>query len=103
MRKECLEFGWGDNQSVRTGSPHVLAVLATWRRNAVVAVHNFAAEAQEVTMAIPGAERTPLTNLLTPEHSSPDGRGRHAVALEPYGYRWFRVGPLLDVTTREPR
>jgi len=103
MRKECPEFGWGDYQLVRTGSPHVLAVLATWRRNAVVAVHNFAAEAQEVTLAIPGAERTPLTNLLTPEHSSPDGRGHHAVALEPYEYHWFRVGPLLDVITREPR
>jgi len=52
---------------------------------------------------MPGAERTALTNLLTPEHSSPDARGRHAVALEPYGYRWFRVGSLLDVITREPR
>jgi maltose alpha-D-glucosyltransferase / alpha-amylase len=103
MRKECPEFGWGDYQLVRTGSPHVLAVLATWRRNAVIAVHNFAAEAQEVTLTIPGAEGTALTNLLTPEHSSPDARGRHAVALEPYGYRWFRVGPLLDVITREPR
>jgi hypothetical protein len=52
-----------------------------------VAVHNFAAEAQEVTLDMPGAERTELTNLLTPEHSSPDAHGRHAVALEPYGYR----------------
>jgi maltose alpha-D-glucosyltransferase / alpha-amylase len=103
MRKECPEFGWGDYQLVRTGSPHVLAVLATWRRNAVVAVHNFAAEAQEVTLPIPSAECAPLTNLLTPEHSSPDACGRHAVALEPYGYRWFRVGPLLDVITREAR
>ena len=103
MRKECPEFGWGDYQLVRTGSPHVLAVLATWRRNAVVAVHNFAAEAQEVTLAMPGAERTELTNLLTPEHSSPDAHGRHAVALEPYGYRWFCVGLLLDVITCEPR
>jgi maltose alpha-D-glucosyltransferase / alpha-amylase len=103
MRKECPEFGWGDYQLVRTGSPHVLAVLATWRRNAVVAVHNFAAEAQEVTLPIPSAECAPLTNLLTPEHSSPDACGRHAVALEPYGYRWFRVGPLLDVITWEAR
>jgi maltose alpha-D-glucosyltransferase/alpha-amylase len=103
MRKECPEFGWGDYQVLRTGSPHVLAVLATWRRNAVVAVHNFASEAYEVVLTIPGAERTPLTNLLSPEHSSPDGRGRHTLALEPYGYRWFRVGPLLDIISREPR
>jgi maltose alpha-D-glucosyltransferase/alpha-amylase len=103
MRKECPEFGWGAYQVLRTGSPHVLAVLATWRQNAVVTVHNFAAEAREVKLAIPGAERTPLTNLLAPAHSTPDDRGRHALALEPYGYHWFRVGPLLDVIRREPR
>jgi hypothetical protein len=28
-------------------------------------------EAQEVILPIPGAECAPLTNLLTPEHSSP--------------------------------
>jgi maltose alpha-D-glucosyltransferase / alpha-amylase len=102
MRKECPEFGWGDYQVLRTGSPHVLAVLSTWRRNAVVSVHNFASEACELVVTIPGAERTPLTNLLSPEHSPPDGRGRHTLALEPYGYRWFRVGPLLDIISREP-
>ena len=103
LRKECPEFGWGEAQVLRTGSPHVLAVLASWRGNAVVAVHNFAAEACEVALAVPGAEHTPLTNLLSPEHSPPDRRGRHVLALESYGYRWFRVGPLLDLITREPR
>lgn len=103
MRKECPEFGWGEYQVLRTGSPHVLAVLTTWRQNAVVAVHNLAAEAREVRLAIPGAERMPLTNLLSPAHSTPDDHGRHALALEPYGYLWFRVGPLLDVIRREPR
>jgi len=101
MRKECPEFGWGDYQELRTGTPHVLAVLSTWRRNAVVAVHNFASEAREVVLTIPGAERMPLTNLLSPAHSLPDSHGRHTLALEPYGYRWFRVGPLLDVIRRE--
>jgi maltose alpha-D-glucosyltransferase/alpha-amylase len=103
LRKECPEFGWGDAQIVRTGSPQVLAVLATWRQNAVIAVHNFASEACEVRLTIPDAAHTPLTNLLTPEHSIPDARGRHTLSLEPYGYRWFRVGPLLDLITREPR
>jgi maltose alpha-D-glucosyltransferase / alpha-amylase len=88
---------------LRTGSPHVLAVLSTWRQNAVVTVHNFTDTVCEVTLAIPGAEHTPLTNLLAPVHSTPDERGRHALALEPYGYHWFRVGPLLDIIRREPR
>ena len=87
---------------LRTGSPHVLAGLATWRRNALVAVHNFADAACEVVLTNPGAKRTLLTNLLAPEHSAPDRRGRHALALEPYAYRWFRVGPPLDIICREP-
>ena len=103
MRKECPEFGWGDYRVLRSGSPHVLAVVTTWRKNTVVAVHNFADEACEVVLTIPGAERTPLTNLLSQEHSAPDARGRHAIALEPYDYHWFRVGPLLDLISREPR
>jgi maltose alpha-D-glucosyltransferase / alpha-amylase len=103
MRKECPEFGWGNYQVLRTKSPQVLVVLSTWRKNAVVAVHNFADEVCEVTLTIPGAEHTPLTNLLSPEHSAPNKRGRHVMALEPYGYRWFRVGPLLDIISREPR
>jgi maltose alpha-D-glucosyltransferase/alpha-amylase len=36
MRKECPEFGWGEYQVLRAGSPHVLALLVTWRQNAVV-------------------------------------------------------------------
>jgi maltose alpha-D-glucosyltransferase / alpha-amylase len=102
-RKECPEFGWGEYQVLRTGSPQVLAVLVTWRHNAVLTVHNFADAACEVRLAVPGAEATPLTNLLAPEHHAPDERGHHVLALEPYGYRWFRVGPLLDVIRREPR
>jgi maltose alpha-D-glucosyltransferase / alpha-amylase len=81
----------------------VLAVLSTWRQNAVVTVHNFTDTVCEVTLAVPGAQHAPLTNLLAPEHSTPDARGRHALALEPYGYYWFRVGPLLDIIRREPR
>jgi maltose alpha-D-glucosyltransferase / alpha-amylase len=77
--------------------------MTTWRQNAVVAVHNFAPEACEVRLSIPDAAHGPLTNLLSPDHGLPDARGRHTVALEPYGYRWFRVGPLLDLITREPR
>jgi maltose alpha-D-glucosyltransferase/alpha-amylase len=69
----------------------------------VVAVHNFSDQACGVTLAVPGAEELTLTNLLTHDDSVPDSRGRHAIALEPYAYRWYRVGPLLEVITRESR
>jgi maltose alpha-D-glucosyltransferase / alpha-amylase len=103
MRKECPELGWGDFQVLGTRSPHVLAVLATWRNNSVLSVHNFDDQAREVAITVPGAQRQPLTNLLSPDHSLPDEDGRHAIGLPPYGYRWYRVGPLLDVMKRESR
>jgi len=31
---------------------------------------------------------------LAEDHSEADGRGQHKLVLEPYGYRWFRVGGL---------
>jgi hypothetical protein len=47
-------------------------------------------------------EKQTLTNLLDEQHNAPDDHGRHSLALEPYGYRWFRHGPLLDTVRREP-
>jgi maltose alpha-D-glucosyltransferase/alpha-amylase len=103
MRKECPELGWGDCQLVPTGTKQVLATLSTWRRNSVLAVHNFSDQACEISLAVPGAEQCMLTNLLSSQDSHPDDRGRHGLALAPYDYRWYRVGRLLDVITRESR
>jgi maltose alpha-D-glucosyltransferase/alpha-amylase len=103
IRKECPEFGWGGHEILPTRSPNVLAIRCHWRNNAVLSVHNFGAEARHLTLRIPGAEGLPLTNLLEAEHSPANDEGRHRIDLAPYGYRWYRVGPLLDVATREPR
>jgi maltose alpha-D-glucosyltransferase/alpha-amylase len=102
MRKECPEFGWGSHDELPTRSPNVLAVRCYWRNNAVLTVHNFSAETREVDLVIPGAANLPLTNLLHPDHLPANPEGRHRMTLPPYGYRWYRVGPLLDVATRAP-
>jgi maltose alpha-D-glucosyltransferase/alpha-amylase len=39
-------------------------------------------------------DRGRLINLLAGDHSMADDRGRHCIEIEPYGYRWFRVGGL---------
>jgi maltose alpha-D-glucosyltransferase/alpha-amylase len=102
MRKECPEFGWGDHDELPTRSPNVLAVRCHWRNNAVITIHNFSAEVREVELVIPGAVNLPLTNLLNPDHLPANPEGKHRFTLQPYGYRWYRVGPLLDVATRAP-
>jgi maltose alpha-D-glucosyltransferase / alpha-amylase len=96
MRKECPEIGWGEFDIVGCGAPSVLALRYRWRNNAVWAVHNLAGESVEVTLR----ERDELVNLLSFDDSRPGRGGRHAIALEPYGYRWFRVGRASALARR---
>jgi maltose alpha-D-glucosyltransferase/alpha-amylase len=96
MRKEVPEIGWGDFSFPSTGSTAVLAMRYDWRENSVVFLHNLSAEPQEVrfSVRVPEQESRTLVNLLSEDHSYAEKSGRHCVMLEPYGYRWFRVGGL---------
>ncbi len=96
MRQELPEVGWGDYTVLKTSSPNVLALRYDWRNNAVVILHNFDEEPQEVTFdpGCRGKGGEQLINLLGNDHSHAGEHGRHAVVLEGFGYRWFRVGGL---------
>ena len=95
MRKEVPEIGWGDFSFIATHTPKVLAMRYEWRGNSVVCVHNLGPDPREVTFRLDGGgERNALVNLLSDDHSDPDNKGQHRVLLEPYGYRWYRVGGL---------
>ena len=91
MRKECPEIGWGDFRVLPTGRKSVLAVRYEWRNNAFVALHNLADEPVEITVRV---EEDRLVNLFSEAHSERKGGGAHRIALEPYGYRWYRAGGL---------
>jgi maltose alpha-D-glucosyltransferase/alpha-amylase len=97
MRKECPEIGWGEWTIVPMRNPHVLAIRYDWRGNSVLVLHNFAPEPQSVRV---DAGEDTLVNLLSEDHSRSKS-GVHRLALEPYGYRWFRVGGLAYILERE--
>src|SRR5690606_28410007 len=94
LRKECPEIGWGEWRLLPTGSPHALAMQYDWRGNALVIVHNFSDRAVSVRVRprAPGGER--LVDLRIEEESRARASGNHHIVLDPYGYRWFRVGGL---------
>jgi maltose alpha-D-glucosyltransferase/alpha-amylase len=96
MRKEVPEIGWGDFSFVSTRTREVLAIRYDWRNNAVLCVHNLSPEPREVRFSLSGQNDTPcvLVNLLSEDHSHPEDDARHCILIEPYGYRWFRVGGL---------
>ena len=96
MRKEVPEIGWGQFKVLKSGDNAVLAVRYDWRNNSVLFLHNLAGEPREIEFSIglPGETNNLLINLLAADHSRAGDNGRHRVRLEPYGYRWYRVGGL---------
>jgi maltose alpha-D-glucosyltransferase/alpha-amylase len=96
MRKEMPEIGWGDFEVLPHANRAVLAMRYDWRNNAVLFVHNLTADPLEFELAAKaiGDHGELLINVLSEAHSRADERGRHCMLLEPYGYRWFRVGGL---------
>jgi len=95
MRKEVPEVGWGAFKVLETSDRAVLALRYDWRNNSVLFLHNFAADPREVefSVGLKGKEGDLLVNLLAADHSTVE-KGKHCVLLEPYGYRWYRVGGL---------
>jgi maltose alpha-D-glucosyltransferase/alpha-amylase len=96
MRKEVPEIGWGDFAIVPTRNPAVLVMRYDWRNNSVLFAHNLDGTPCEADFAVglsDGSEKL-LVNLLSEDHSSARNDGKHHVVLEPYGYRWYRVGGL---------
>lgn len=106
LRKESPEIGWGTWQILDTGSTAVLAMQYEWRDEWIVVVHNFAGSATEIALSVAGDGNGVLIDLRAEGESRADRRGRHELALEAYGYRWFRRGsavPRATITKRAGR
>jgi maltose alpha-D-glucosyltransferase/alpha-amylase len=100
MRKEAPEVGWGEFTVLQTRMPEVLAIRYDWRNNSVVVAHNLSAEPREVLLDVGVEDSRCLVNLLSRENSDADAAGKYRLLLEPYGYRWFRVGGLDYILKR---
>jgi len=99
MRRECPEIGWGEYQILCTNVASVLALRYDWRNTALVTLHNFSAERQEVSLPLDDASQ-PLVNVLSDQSFKADKDGRYYIELEPYGYRWLRVGAFDSTLER---
>jgi maltose alpha-D-glucosyltransferase / alpha-amylase len=100
MRKEVPEIGWGDFSILETGKPEVLALRYDWHNNSAIFVHNLNPVPTEVKFGAGTKVDGQLVNLLSDDHSTPNASGKHSILLEPYGYRWFRIGGLDHLLKR---
>jgi maltose alpha-D-glucosyltransferase/alpha-amylase len=90
-RKQCPEIGWGDWEILETGDPGVFAHRCSWSGGAVIAVHNLAGRPAAVRLEAGGARQEKLVELLGDQPYKLVGIDEE-IDLEPYGYRWFRMG-----------
>lgn len=97
LRKEVPEIGNGDFTFLDTPKT-VLAMLYQWDGLRSVFVHNLADQQIEIELKIgkTGCSGKALHCLYTSGEVSPDGDGRYSFILDPYGYRWFRLGDFGD-------
>jgi maltose alpha-D-glucosyltransferase/alpha-amylase len=91
-RKECPEISWGDFAVLRTNVPEVLAIRYDWRRTSLVTVHNFSDRRQTVRLKANCSQDDLLVEVFDGRHSRAQNDGAHRIRLDPYAWRWFRVG-----------
>jgi maltose alpha-D-glucosyltransferase / alpha-amylase len=102
LRKECPEVGWGEWGIVPTRNASVLALLYRWRGNELLCVHNVDSRPHDVSIRVDAQRGDRLVNLVDAEESRAGAGGAHRLALEPYAYRWYRVGGLEYALRRQP-
>jgi maltose alpha-D-glucosyltransferase/alpha-amylase len=91
-RRECPEISWGGFSVLRTNVQEVLAIRYDWRGVSLLTLHNFAGRTGNVRLRLESADGGALTDILGNRHSRAQNDGSHRIALEPYGYRWYRLG-----------
>jgi maltose alpha-D-glucosyltransferase/alpha-amylase len=93
-RRECPEIAWGSFSVLRTNAPEVLALRYDWRNTSLLTLHNFADRTSNVRLPAESSKGAMLMDAFGRRHSRPQNDGTHRIALEAYGWRWFRVGSV---------
>jgi maltose alpha-D-glucosyltransferase / alpha-amylase len=91
-RRECPEISWGEFSILRTNAPGVLAIRFDWRQTSLVTLHNFSNRSQKVRLTAGGSGGRLLVSVFDDHHSRAQNDDEHHVSLDPYGWKWFRVG-----------
>jgi maltose alpha-D-glucosyltransferase / alpha-amylase len=101
MRKECIEFGYGDFTVLRTDTPEVLVIRYDFRGTSMLTLHNFSNRPKTVgvTPKVKGGQL--LTDVFDENHSRTEN-DTHQIKMPPYGHRWLRVGAIDNALNRTP-
>jgi maltose alpha-D-glucosyltransferase/alpha-amylase len=103
MRKECPEISWGTFAVMSTSAAEVLAIRYDWRETSLVTLHNFADRPVKSAFDLNVRGADLLVDVFNANGDSQGRNGRHEIALDPYAWRWFRVGVPDNAVHRASR
>jgi maltose alpha-D-glucosyltransferase/alpha-amylase len=79
VRRACPEIGWGET-TILDAPDGILALRCDWKGGSVVTLHDLSGKGGTAELDLGD---TPVTLLSS---------GGEGLDLEPFGYRWFRLG-----------
>jgi maltose alpha-D-glucosyltransferase/alpha-amylase len=94
-RKECLEFGWGEYEVVKTTNSCVLAHACHWKKGYALALHNLSNEECMVEIELNVKEEPHLIEHFADQEYDPLDWKNGKFNLKPFGYRWFRKSTIF--------
>lgn len=95
VRKECIEFGFGECEFIKTKDPAILAYCCHWEKGLALAFHNLSDKEVDVGIEIKEEQTKHLIECFSDQQYEPFEPGLGKIKLGRYGYRWFRKSPLF--------
>lgn len=95
IRKECIEFGYGDYKILKTNNPAVFAHASFYKNGIALAMHNFSDEPVTFELDLDENLFEHMIEHFSNEPYDPVKKENQPIKLGPFGYRWFRKSPLF--------
>jgi len=91
-RRECPEIGIGEHTKLATGADAVLGLRYDDAGTAIIVLNNLSDRRCDITLDLPDEEAATATDLFGDRRYDPLQPGKLRMRLNPYGYRWLRIG-----------
>ena len=78
----------------------VLGIRYDWRETSLVTLHNFSDRSRRARLKVGSSQDDMLVDLFNGHHSRVLNDGTHRITLEPYAWRWYRVGSVDNTLDR---
>ncbi|QRR00312.1 alpha-amylase family protein [Dyadobacter sandarakinus] len=93
LRKSAPEIGLGSYTLLNCKAPSVLGIRYDYEGQSVVVLHNLSDKPAKATFTLDKADK--LYDMINPAQDQTTPKGKADIALEGYGFKWYRINRVL--------